>query len=205
MRSLERVRYVTKNYRILQGLRQVPIGIFLLMVAVFKSGFWPWYEGGQAVSFSLAMSLFLPLVLTVGAYALISIYYKRNFGQVRHYPRSERDMILKSLLSLAVIVAFFADVRYVAPVSLVGLTFAILMFAEWLEESRFRPYYLLVSIMLALVSLLPVTGIFTLEQFVDVGLLLSLGIAIFIVGTGDHLILKRFMLPKPKEGSGAVR
>lgn len=43
MESLDRVRYVTKNYHLLQGLKQVPIGMFLLAAAVSNSGVWPWF------------------------------------------------------------------------------------------------------------------------------------------------------------------
>ena len=199
MRSLKRVRYVTKNYHVLQGLKQVPIGIFLLAVAVSNSGVWPWYSMWKPVS-----DLFV-LTLLFGMYWVISVQYKRNFGQVQRSRWSERHMILKSFLILAIVAAFFADARSVAPVSLIGLAVAAWMFSDWLEESSFRPHYLLTAILLVVASLSPATGVVTPEQFLNVALLIYLGIASFIIGIGDHLVLRRYLPPAPKEGSNAVR
>ena len=199
MRRLERVKYVTKNYRTLQGLRQVPIGIFLLAVAISNSGIWPWYTVWKPVSDLCVLALML-----VG-HALVGVYYKKNFGQVQPVTRSERDTRIGIVFVLTLVVAFVLDVVFWPPVSVIGLTLAAGLFGGWWKDGKLKVHYVPAAGVLAVVSLLPLMSTITPEQLFGVGIPLSLGVVTIFIGVGDHLVLKRFLPPAPDEGSSAVR
>ncbi len=159
MSSLEKVRYITKNYRALQGLRQVPIGVFLLTVAMSNSEAWPWYTMWKPVS------KLLVLALLFGAYWLIGLYYKRNFGQVQSALDSERDTVKGIFFVLAIVVAFVIDLGLEPPVSVFGLTVAIWILSGSWEAGGLGVHYAFAARLLVGASLMPLTGVLNAERF----------------------------------------
>lgn len=178
-----RVRYITRNFDALQGLKMVPFGLFFLAMGAGWLG-----EQGD-------LSLSLPaFVLTLLVYWLISRYYTRNFGHVN----SERSNLVNIFfLPLAVIlilwVAAAMDYSMRLPVSVFGLTLAIILFFWWwLQEQRTRIHYAIMASLIALISLAPLAGIgegWLIIQPPGTVFHLLVG-AIFVMGgILDHLIL----------------
>ncbi|MGB3632652.1 MAG: hypothetical protein WA982_01285, partial [Rubrobacteraceae bacterium] len=111
MENLKKVRYITKNYEQLQGLRQVPVGIFSLSVALSHSGLWSWYTMWEPIP------TLLVLALTIGLYTLIGVHYRKKFGRVQSAPHSDWDRARGIILVLAFVGAFAVDLSFEPPVS----------------------------------------------------------------------------------------
>ena len=183
MENLTRIRYITRNFDTLQGLKMVPFGLYFLATGAGWLG-----EQGD-------LSLSLPaFALTILAYWLISRYYTRNFGRV--YP--ERSNIVNNiLLPLVVIlilwIAAAVDYWMRLPVSIFGLTLAITLFGWWwLQDQRTRVHYAVMSGLIALISLAPLSGIgegWSIIQPPRTLFNLLVGVIFVIGGILDHLIL----------------
>lgn len=183
MDNLARVRYITRNFDALQGLKMVPFGLFFLTMGAGWLG-----EQGD-------LSLSLPaFVLTLLVYWLIGRYYTRNFGRVN----SERSNLVNNfILPLAVIlilwVAAAVDYWMPLPVSIFGLTLAVILFVWWwLQEQRTRIHYAVMAGLIALISLAPLGGIqegWSIIQQPGTIFYLLVGAIFVIGGILDHLIL----------------
>lgn len=177
------VRYITRNFDALQGLKMVPFGLFFLAMGAGWLG-----EQGD-------LSLSLPaFVLTLLVSWLISRYYTRNFGRVN----SERSNLVNNfLLPLAVIlilwVAAAIDYSMRLPVSVFGLTLAIILFFWWwLQEQRTRIHYAIMASLIVLISLAPLAGIgegWLIIQPPGTVFHLLVGAIFVLGGILDHLIL----------------
>ena len=177
------VRYITRNFDALQGLKMVPFGLFFLAMGAGWLG-----EQGD-------LSLSLPaFVLTLLVSWLISRYYTRNFGRVN----SERSNLVNNfLLPLAVIlilwVAAAIDYSMRLPVSVFGLTLAIILsFWWWLQEQRTRIHYAIMASLIVLISLAPLAGIgegWLIIQPSGTVFHLLVGAIFVLGGILDHLIL----------------
>ncbi len=199
MENLKRVRYITKNYEQLQGLKQVPVGIFLLSVALSNSGLWPLYTMWEPIP------TLLVLALTIGSHMLIGVHYSKKFGQVQPATHSDWDRARGVILVLVFVGAFAVDLSFEPPVSVVGLVLAAWICSGWWRAGWLGVHYAFATMLLIVVSLMPLVGIVSAERLFDVGLPLSFGIVTLIIGTADHLILKHFLSPSPEEGSSAAR
>lgn len=177
------VRYITRNFDALQGLKMVPFGLFFLAMGAGWLG-----EQGD-------LSLSLPaFVLTLLVSWLISRYYTRIFGRVN----SERSNLVNNfLLPLAVIlilwVAAAIDYSMRLPVSVFGLTLAIILFFWWwLQEQRTRIHYAIMASLIVLISLAPLAGIgegWLIIQPSGTVFHLLVGAIFVLGGILDHLIL----------------
>lgn len=177
------VRYITRNFDALQGLKMVPFGLFFLAMGAGWLG-----EQGD-------LSLSLPaFVLTLLVSWLISRYYTRIFGRVN----SERSNLVNNfLLPLAVIlilwVAAAIDYSMRLPVSVFGLTLAIILFFWWwLQEQRTRIHYAIMASLIVLISLAPLAGIgegWLIIQPPGTVFHLLVGAIFVLGGILDHLIL----------------
>lgn len=177
------VRYITRNFDALQGLKMVPFGLFFLAMGAGWLG-----EQGD-------LSLSLPaFVLTLLVSWLISRYYTRIIGRVN----SERSNLVNNfLLPLAVIlilwVAAAIDYSMRLPVSVFGLTLAIILFFWWwLQEQRTRIHYAIMASLIVLISLAPLAGIgegWLIIQPSGTVFHLLVGAIFVLGGILDHLIL----------------
>lgn len=184
----ERIRFVASAFPVLQGLKQVPIGLFSLMVFVGHAGLWPWYESWQPISGLLFLSL--AIAMERG----LSVYYGRAYGRVEHPDdHGRRGLVILGVLAL--VGAFFLDVVVSPPVSVVGLVVAVWLWGAWLEARRFRAHYAATAALLTVVSLFPLAGVTTPEQHFDVVLPAAFGLAMVVNGLVDHLLLRRLLPP----------
>lgn len=183
MENLTRIRYITRNFDALQGLKMIPFGLYFLATGAGWLG-----EQGD-------LSLSLPaFALTILAYWLISRYYARNFGRVNSESSS---LVHNFFLPLAVIlilwVAAAVDYWMRLPISIFGLTLAAILFGWWwLQEQRTRKHYAVMAGLIALISLAPLSGIgegWSIIQPPGTLFDLLLGVIFVIGGILDHVIL----------------
>jgi hypothetical protein len=186
--DLQQIRYVTQNYNNLQGLRLLPIGLWLLIEGLFTAE-------------CAIPTLLIALVLTW----LIGVYYKRQFGQVHAMNSPSWKSCLIAVLVLAALAAATAADYYLGlPVNLLGLTMAFGLFWVWLQPAyRPRLHYLVVAILVAALSLLQLFGISSGHATQPSMLAGSIGILMVLLvgGLFDHLLLVRAFKALPEEES----
>ena len=186
---LSQVRFVTANFAQLQGLRMVPIGIFLLFVLALE------LTGVLEARLVLPLADRAKLLTRVGyvfwvmlVLALVApLYYRLRFGEVDGFDRQVRNRWLTTAVVGFFVLARVDRVLHL-PVSLsLFLVSASFVVAAW-RDGWIRPYYLAVAaawMSAAWVPDLAVQGHLKLT-------LCGLGGLTFIaLGIGDHLLLSR--------------
>lgn len=207
MRSLERVRYVTRYYEKLWGLKLVPVGLFMILLASGESGLGPsWLRSGQ-----VSIPGLMVFVLMIGLMWAAGVYYRRSFGRVVR-GASERNMAFDAVIGVAVFGAVISvnwlDAVLRPTVSLTGITIAALLVLWWFATSKARRHYLILAALLLVLTLLPLLGApfdarFPFDDMV--GAALVSGVGLIVIGVGDHLLLARTFKAVPEEGEDAVR
>ncbi len=197
------IKFLTANYSKLQGLRAIPVGLLCIFVAV-----WDNTRQGQLDGPLVA------LVATLLLYWLIDIYYNRVFGQVKPTPRQRRrDAVISIVFCVAALLAFAFDTAQILPVSLLGLVFAAGLFVDWrttrsiyADKSTTFPENFIASILILIVSVLPLVGISWWEGFgigsQMTGVFLVVGTIIILTGLWGHIRIAR-ALSTAEKGSNA--
>jgi hypothetical protein len=194
---LERLARITRGFPYLQGLKVVPVGLFLLGVTAVGSTWWPWSSRvGKLVSLGLV------LATTGGLTRWAGVYYRRRFGQVA--PTREqlrRDALGTGLAALAVIAGVVIDYSLEPPVSIFGIALGGFLLWYWSWSGGPRWYHWLAGAAFGAASLLPIVGNRSDMGFIQPGgpivnlLVAVAGGAYVVVGLLDHLYLVRQLAP----------
>jgi len=192
--DLKRVQYITANYASLQGLKMVPLGLWLCLGAARSFGWLPWYTP--------ILSL-LALCLACTLWLLISFWYTRAFGRVRSTTQRARQVLWTGIMIVIVsfpwlLISGFVDAALQPPVGVVGLTAAALLVLWW-SVGRLQKHYVVVAVLIAIVSLLPLLGIISKDKLFGGLLSATFGTLLIISGVLDHLQLVRNLGASPKE------
>ena len=193
--KLERINAITSNFFFWQGLRWVPMGAALLVVA--------WTYGASA---AIPETWRLPLLLAamLGATALsvvVGRWYDRSFGRVRGIPgqhaRRTRTkwLVVYPLVSIALVL----DSLLKMPVLLSAIAFAVAIEAYRRSTGGGRPHYIVASAVFMVVTFTPMLGLATRGAGAINFLLGVLGATYVIGGVLDHLELKR-LFPEVRDG-----
>ena len=195
MPDLKRIRFVATNYAYLQGLKFVPLGVGVLLIV-------GWMQiGGRALAVPIAIGI---VVMT--AIWLTERYYERAVGRTRAslaYRLSDGGLALGGgALALA---ALWVDVYLRPPVSLLGLTCAVVILCDyvrmnWLAGGRFRSYALVMAVLVAVTSLLPLLGL--RMWYTLFAVLAAMGVAAIVLGLLDHRLPMQAMRPAPEVSDG---
>jgi hypothetical protein len=156
MQSANRTRFLAVNYPNLQGLKQIPPGLALLLVTLWANG----------QSFP-AHQLYLPALFLVGSFALvipINRYYDQLFGRVkRNFASLRFEVVAGAIAGLVVLCAFWAETAFTLSVSPLGLSMAlVLLFMAARMWRKVNPIFftgLCSSVLMAAVSILPPLGV----------------------------------------------
>lgn len=202
MQNIHKTRFLAANYSNLQGLKSIPLGLFLPIVVI-----WANMQKGSAsnltlpILFSIAM-----IVLFIG----IQRYYLTRFGRIDRTPNQKRmEVILGVLGGIIGLAAFALDTRFDLPVSTVGLVFAGAIVAEYLRMQWYAPgnYLLPLSaasfVIMLVVSILPLLGLSNWWQLLGLrtqllGVLFVAGLVIVINGLIGHWFFVQ-QLPSKEE------
>lgn len=190
MNELDRAKYFTLYYDALKGLRLVPIGLFMVLIALRDEFDWAWL--GQTGDLSYTLPLLLLLIVL---YFAANYYYVRRFGSVQ--PRNrETQWVLSCGMLIAFFAAVFIDMRAGLPLSMISVWISsALLLSGW--KSR-RVHYLIGGAVMAALTLLPIMpGIEDPLRYMPFGFLFSftLGMVWIFLGGVDHFILVREMRP----------
>ena len=190
-RELQQIAWVTRHYDHLQGLRQLPFGFMFLLIAIDKSGLWPWFSIWQPLSGLAAVGL------GVVGYWWIGQYYARTLGQVQPLPHSKWRMGVAAVVFLGLFyLAGTAEIARDWPFSASGLVISGGLVVYYWQNGRYRPHYLILAVFMAVVSLLPLTGLLAVEQVHLLGPDAVIGALLFALisivgGLVDHWLLIR--------------
>jgi hypothetical protein len=214
MKDPNKIRFIAANYATLQGLRIVPLGVFVLLAALLSNYLWahglalvPLWQRGVVEFAKYSAILGVLMVSMTVSLVLIEKYYFRNFGKVHRTPESRRfEWLIQILGSILLVGAFWADITYRWPVSCMGLVFSAAMIAEylrltWLVGGRYLVYYPIGASIIALVSILPLFGFsewwlgLGLENEL-VGIEMMVGVFCVLAGIWGHLFLLSALSPR---------
>lgn len=190
MQDLDRIRFVTRYYSALQGLKLVPFGLFLIVMSFRSLG---WTGLGKSGDCTYTLPL---LVLMFILYFVIGRYYTRRFGEVQ--PVREDAAWWKGMLPLGILVVAIAlETIFLPRFSLAGLALAAMLIYSGIVTRR--PHYWVAGAAMIVVSLLPlaVGADPTSQIYGTMGFVWSLtfGIVWTAIGLIDHFVLVRAFKP----------
>jgi len=190
MDHLQRLRYVTERYEQLQGLRLVPLGIPFLLSSAWRSGRLasvPWTTGAGARIW------FVTLLAWAVAFSLLAkTYYERRFGDV------QSALTLKAPLAAFVFTALFIVSASLQPetqpaVSIPAVIIALGLGYLGMVGGLLRPHYLLMAVCVVFFAALGPLGVPLHTRAVLWDQLIGIGFV--VIGLGDHLLLRRTLVP----------
>jgi hypothetical protein len=177
-KELEQVRYITRFYGMLQGLKALPFGLWVIALALRDIGM---------ASVSIGLTL-LALVLFIAA----NRYYDTRFGSVQLRDRSGqiRELVIFLIVSFFIIVL---ENVLLLPFSLIGLAVAAYFFLIGIQMKVY--YYFPLGVVIVFASFLPwMLGVpITDRMFGSIGFVLAMTIGgtVMIAGLLDHIRLVR--------------
>lgn len=194
--DLERIRFLTRNFRLLQGLRiKVPMGLLLMAAGTANLGAIPLYVTILLASFALFRS------------PVAEAYYRRRFGEVERPDR--RFLTATRPWALLAAVAFlYGNVAWLltAPHNArpVYVFCGVVLIWLWLETGRSRNlhyYPLLGSIILAAGAPNATLGYLFPAMATFMAASISTGAVIVVIGLLDHrqLVVGMPQLPRTAE------
>lgn len=190
MQELKQIRNVTKNYHALRGLQGVPFGIVSLGFAMFRFGWPPLSEPWVG---AITLALLVGLLASLAFSMVIGEYYNSMFGRVQRTKKDKLDSWIEVLgLSMVLLAGIRIDNSLKLPLSATGFAIASCLFLCWWRVSTFRMHILAFAVPIALVSLLPLAGLESANQFFlpnNGGYYLAFGLLLTIGGIIDHFVL----------------
>lgn len=190
MHDLQRLRFVTKRYRHLQGLRLVPVALPFLVSAAWRDGAFAWVPGTHGIGagywFGGMMSAAVAISVTLGR------YYTQSFGSVAHAWNGARLLKMLSfvvMLGLAVWTQSYFSPTVSFPTIAIGITLGYI----GVSGGHTRTHYLALA---ALCVAFATLGWFGVPLHVrDVLLDDLIGIGLIVIGIGDHIVLRQTLAP----------
>jgi hypothetical protein len=189
------LQFIAANYSKLQGLREVPVGSFVTLVAL-----WTMNHQGD---------LGLPLLFLLGTtllYWLVDRYYTNTFGHIRQTPETRFwELMISVLFSVLALLAFSLDTAKDLPVSIFGLVFAAALFEDFWRATRsvrakefhLYPENFIAACLIFLLSLLPLSGLAWWQllgwQSQTFGILAIIGILLILAGLWGHIRIVRVL------------
>ncbi len=178
------LRYLTTQFRSLQGLRLVPISLLSFYDPASRAGWFGWHEHDGTMTASIANTI--AFAIAVLAWWLIGRYYRTHYGMV-----GTRRMRWGFWLVWVVYIGLVPIGRRVN-IDLSSLWLAALCMREASLSQGFRPHYMLVAGALCMWSFVPLVvsyrnpAMWTMQDLLN-------GTCGIIIGIGDHLTLRRMM------------
>lgn len=187
--DIKEIRNITSNFNNLQGLKQVPVGAYFLLLGFYNL----FVHGDRAADVAAPMTVLAAAILSI---FLIQRYYHRRFGRVVETRQTRARNILFVIFAVVVILlAIFIDpiLSYGTQIkiTLQGLAWGgfFLLTAWWLKRGHYTVY----GLVLMAASFLPVFGLVDKAFLFDFreGVLghVLLGLSLIISGLVDHFYI----------------
>jgi hypothetical protein len=166
MQQMQRIRYITRHYALLQGLVLTIVGLFLFVMNGAITLIWdywlyhvfyPYSDNGLIILAVLALHLILPVILMVKFSRVALQYYANTYGQVMSSSQDRKRLNYSILFAFCVyfFLGMTIDVRLEPPVSAMGLAVALILLIHWWVMERKTLHYLLLALVATALSILP--------------------------------------------------
>src|SRR5205823_5398936 len=146
------VRALTANYFFWQGLRWIPMGFALVLVAATLAG-------GTGLPLMVRRWAMWPLMLLALwlSTSVLGRYYHRTFGDVRADPEQHvrRTSIKWLVVYPAMMASMIIDMKVALPILLSGLVWGLSIELYRRSTGSGRPHYAVACVALNLFALLP--------------------------------------------------
>jgi hypothetical protein len=156
MKDMQKIFSLTANFPSLQGLKTLPIGLWLLTIVLWAN------QETRNDNLSLPIVISISMVLFLW---FVDQYYRLAFGSIRQTKTKVRHELLISIIAVFLaLTAFWLDTTYEWPVSFLGFLFSAVMIFDYLRLWKSLsignfPYPLIFSLILLFVSIFPVLGL----------------------------------------------
>jgi len=185
--ALDRINAITANFFFWQGLRWIPVGVALLVVA------WTYGPSSPVPKSWESPLLIVAMIAAFAVSSVIGRWYARSFGRVRGIPgqHARRTRTKWLVVYPALLVALLIDGIVKPPVLVSGIAFAAAIEAYRRSTGGGRHHYIMASIAFAALTFAPTLDLAT-PGVGAVNLLIGvLGATYTIGGLLDHRELKR--------------
>jgi len=194
---LERLRFLTSNYELLQGYPIAMAGLLFILEGISVT---IWGHTALRLIYSW---LFLPSLALLAITMKIAVrYHRQKFGsaKVSMEPRRVRALVLFAILYVVLIVLAGADFKNLKlalePTVLNGGIILVLL--GLLPSFPWR-HYAVIGLLLAAIALLPALHVVAVQQFWHGWSFMAPGIAFLLCGAIDRLIFTRSLPSLPAE------
>jgi hypothetical protein len=187
--SLHEVRAVTANYFFWQGLRWVPMGVALCVMAAALSGDWvPRVFRDWGLWPLLLVALWLST-------SVLGRYYRRTFGDVRadSAQHARRTSIKWLVIYPAMMISMIADMKLTLPLLISGIVWGASIELYRRSTGGGRLHYAVAAILFAIGGLLPLAGVGLTGKDGMTLLIGAVGVLYIIGGVLDHRALVRIL------------
>lgn len=184
MDQLQRLRYITRFYPHLQGLRLIPLGAVFLITAAWRAGAVPWVPTVPADRAANWFAMLFGLALI--AAMLLGRYYRRRFGAVQPQHRMRGPVTVLTFV-LALSFAVWTQSALQTTPSLPLIVIAVAIGYVGVLDRIVRSHYLIVSASVLILAMLSTFGVPPHTR--DVLFYAVTGLGLMVVGVGDHLLL----------------
>jgi hypothetical protein len=193
----DRIRFITAHYDQLQGLRLIPLGVYLVALAASGLGWLSWLPGDptRASRQWLGVLFGLALVAAVAATA----WYRRRYGARAPLSRRRRNAWLVLAVGIFLLAAQFD--RYAnAPIALAPFSVATALLLTVRADGWVRAHFLIAAVPWFLAAWIPPLHHDGTSRLVSYAL--AGGVALIVCGVGDHRLLSRSLLEVPDAPHG---
>lgn len=184
MENLKQIRFITENYDDLQGLRQIPLGIVVLIAGLLS------LATAAGIVDSIVMIAGIPIALGL-AYLLherLKQFYVTRYGTV-----IQNNITREVAIALMVIGISLIDMIVAPPLSLTMLAVSAYFLWRWQRAGGLGNHYLPLAVIAGLAAVIP-----SVVDNVAPYYLIVLGSLIIIAGIFDHRMLVN-TLSRPDE------
>ena len=184
---LSRIRFITRNFYQVQGLRMLPWALLILLFGLSRWGWFDWLPGYPPKRPLDPGALWVVLATLIATAAFVSVtrYYRTQFGTVR-LQHGLRD----NLFILPVLVAVTVDVVH-RPTTGAVIPAALLLAATLLglviRDGRWRAHYAPAALAWLGLGVAPLAGLD--DATIGAAAYLTGSSTLLICGVGDHLVM----------------
>jgi predicted secreted protein len=194
---LEQLRFLTINYRFLQGYPIALVGLLNILQGI---GVMIWgYPAVHLIYTWLFLVSLLPLVIAMN---IAQNHYQRKFGIVKApmEPRRARGMLAFAIIYVVLIVlggTNFKRLQVALEPTLLNAALILVLFGLF-PTSPWR-HYAVIGLLLAAIAFLPAFHVVPVEQLWHGWSFMAAGIAFLLCGAIDRLIFTRRLSALPVE------
>jgi hypothetical protein len=180
-----RIRFVTRNFYQVQGLRMVPWALLILLFGLGRFGWLDWLPGyppQRPLDLGVLWGILAVLVAT-GAFVSVSQYYRTHFGTVR-LQHGDNLFILPVLVTVTVDAVHRPTNGAVIPAALL---LAAALLGLVMRDGRLRAHYAPAALAWFGLGMVPLAGV--QDATVGAAAYLTGASTLLICGVGDHLVM----------------